>query len=255
MKTRLAKWTLLLVVLAMTVCAICAVFIRKWPKWLTLEDEQEIKQEEKTYHIDSSSLLRSLAQGREDAFILKMTTPEATTQWTGTSVFWGQADYYFIAQSFFQLALDDSLDGWKLKEIFFNLDCKDYFDGFQSGSFRFFRSEHLRDRDSRVMRYVYISPYESEVYFAEVEFYPELKQWESLDLGQMKISAESALQIAENAGGTEFRKEVDNNCDISERIEAGGRYEGWWVWYSSRDMNLDFKIVIDSLTSEYKVIR
>lgn len=91
----------------------------QWLRWrFALEEEQKTKLSEETYSIHSLSLLEALTQGKRDAFILNTATPEAAVQWSNILVSWKQADYYYIAQSFSQFVLNDTLDDWKLKEMF-----------------------------------------------------------------------------------------------------------------------------------------
>lgn len=104
-------------------------------------------------------------------------------------------------------------------------------------------------------RIIQILPDANEVYFAEAKFYPELEQWKALNLAQIKISAEDAVQIAEDAGGVAFRAEVGNECSIHTSIEAGEQYSNWRINYSSIDNRTRFEVTIDELTGKYKIIR
>jgi hypothetical protein len=223
-------------------------------RWPALEQEQQIDQGQKNYYIDSSSLLQSLAQSEKDSFILQTATPKATLPTSPSSISWKQADYYFIAQSFYQLVLGESLSEWKLTKMYFGLDCKDINTGLQQAGFTFFKTEHTRDRDSRLIRYINIAPKENQVYFSETEYYPELEQWQFIDLNQIKISAEGALEIAEKAGGSKIRTDKGNNCYVTELFDSRGKFNGWSLWYSS-DNGSVFVIDISPLTGEYKIIR
>ena len=67
----------------------------------------------------------------------------------------------------------------------------------------------------------------------ETEYYPILKDWESIDLSKVKISADQGLQIAEKDGGQDKRIAVDNACDIAIAISRDTVvYDGWIVAYS-----------------------
>jgi hypothetical protein len=222
--------------------------------WPAIGVEKQIDLDEKTYDIDPPTLLHSLAQGNKNVFTLQTATPNATSHWSSQSVSWKQADYFFIAQSFHQFVFGESLDSWKLSKMYFRLDCNDSTTGLQQAGFTFFKSVSIRDRDSRLMRYINIAPRENKVYFSETEFYPELDQWQFIDFAQIKISAESAVQIAEDAGGSIVRLEADNNCYIMELFDASGKYNGWTLWYSSEDKTI-FDINIDPFTGEYRVVQ
>ena len=223
-------------------------------RWPALEQEQQTDLIEKTYYIDPPTLFRSLAQGDDDSFMLQTVTPVATPHLLSVSVSWKQIDYFFIAKSFYKLALGESQDTWKISKMYFKLDCKDVTTGLQQGGFTFFKTEHIRGRDTRLMRYINIAPMENEIYFSETEYYPELVQWQSMDISQVKISAESALKIAENEGGSKIRTDVGNNCYITEIYDVNGKYDGWSVWYSSDNGSI-FEINIDPFTGKYEQIR
>jgi hypothetical protein len=246
MKKPLVPHILLLIIFVST-------FACRWPAF---EEEQQIDLDERTYYIDPSTILQSLAQGNKDVFILQTATPESTLHSSSVPVSWKQADYYFIAQSFYRFVLGNSLDDWILKEMYFKLNCDDASSGLQEAGFTFFRTVHSRDRSSRLMNFISIAPRENEIYFSETEYYPELEQWSSLDLAQIKISAESAFQIAESAGGSKTRINMGNNCHILETIEPGGKYKGWDITYSSNDPATSvFQINIDPLTGKYKIVK
>jgi len=244
MKKQPVVCTLLFLVLALLVSC----------RWPALEQEHQIDRGEQTYYIDSSSLLQSLAQGKKDSFVLQTATPEATLPSSPPSISWKQPDYYYIAQSFYRLVLGESLDEWKLTQMYFKLDCKEIDIGLQQAGFTFFRTEHTRERNSRLIRYINIAPKENRVYFSETEYYPELEQWQFIDLNQMKISAEDALKIAENAGGSKIRTDTGNNCHITELFDSQGKYNGWVLWYST-DKGSIFVIDIDPFTGEYKIVK
>jgi hypothetical protein len=253
MNKRIVRWTVLFIIITIV---ILVIFNYRWIKWrFAFEEEQENVLVEKTYSIEPSLLLQSLALGRKDTFRINNATPEATVMWSNYLVPWKQIDYYFIASTFSKFILNESLDSWKLKEMFFNLDCKAVSIGFQTGGFTFFKTEHLKEMNSRMVRNIHILPEVNQVYFAEIEFYPEVEQWKMLNLEQIKISAENALQIAEGAGGSAFREIANNECYIHNMIESGGKYHGWRIRYSQPHKQASFEVVIDAITGKYKINR
>jgi hypothetical protein len=255
MNKSIAKWALLLVMCVILFGLVCVASVYRWPTVFTLEEEQRISYEELTYQIEPSTLIQSLQQGRPDVFILNTATPEVIAQQADIPVPWKQVDYYDIAKSFSQSVLHDPLDNWKLRKMFFDGSCKNISIGFQVGGVAVFRSEQIRERSSRVIRHIQIFAKESQMYYASEEIYPQLWQWQALDLAQINISAEKAIEIAENAGGAAFRKKYDNRCYIYNSIEAEGKYRGWWVHYRANDnYSLTFDVVVDPLTGEYKII-
>jgi hypothetical protein len=60
------------------------------------------------------------------------------------------------------------------------------------------------------------------------------------------------VQIAEQNGGTQFRKRVDNNCSIYAEISTGNCGEVWLIGYSglANRKNELFRLEINAKTSE-----
>jgi hypothetical protein len=137
--------------------------------------------------------------------------------------------------------------------MFFRVDCYEVSSGFQNSGFKYFKSVHRGDTRSRLEWRLYISPNENVVSITQVEYIPERVSWESIDLSQVKITADDALRIAEKNGGSKVRDDLSDNCAILASFEAGGKYKDWLVTYFSNGSWFD--INIDGRTGEYKIIR
>jgi hypothetical protein len=84
--------------------------------------------------------------------------------------------------------------------------------------------------------------------------YPERSRWRTLDLAQLKIPAEQALQIAETWGGHLERWKVEDRCDISGILIAGEKDNDWRIRYYPQDIGgLLFEIQVDEQTGKTKV--
>jgi len=225
-------------------------------QWFTLEDEQRVELDNKTFSIYPTTLLQSLAHNNKNTFVLQTATPPATPYWSSLSEPWKQSDYLFIAQAFHQFVSGQSLDGWGLEKMTFNTECEKVSEGLQEGGFTFFRTEHFSDNDSHLIHFIYISQWLNEVDFESAEtFYHALGEYPSLDLSKIKISAEQALQIAESAGGSKFRKDWENDCVVRMSIESAGKYRGWLISYSPNDpQKPHFWITVNETTGEYLIL-
>ncbi len=76
-------------------------------------------------------------------------------------------------------------------------------------------------------------------------------------MASITIPVEAALQIAENNGGAQFRKEVDNNCGIRAMLRDEKNEEVWYIRYNgfaSYD-NEYFRLKINAETGEWKKIK
>jgi hypothetical protein len=204
---------------------------------LALLESVSDRREDKTnnfnqlYSIDPASLLGDIAQGKIDVFIPideERPWPDPDQQ---IPVPWLQEDYLDIANALFEFTWSDTLEGWQLFTVFFNSDCKQYDFGFQSGIFYFFKNVEINGNKFRIERLVNIDPRNKTVSLAENRYSPRLADWTSMPLNQDLLSAEEALQKAENAGGKEKRLSVGNACYISLTFHHD---RGWWnnkLWW------------------------
>jgi hypothetical protein len=58
----------------------------------------------------------------------------------------------------------------------------------------------------------------------------EVRKWKTVDLAEIEVSADEALQIAEKTGGGDFRQSTENHCRIFVDFEPDYR-DAWKVDY------------------------
>jgi len=242
--------------------SLALVFLCSTIALLILLDAVSDKREESTnlfyhyYSIEPVSLLEALEAGNINVFSPIAEEPPFIPPDQQVPVSWTQEDYFRIVNALFQFAWGDTdtLEGWQLNSMDFDLGCEKIDIGLQDGNFRFFKIAKTNERESRIVRIVNIDPRSKFVFIAENEYYPILADWSAVDLGQKLLSAEEILQIAEGAGGQEKRLSVKNACDISLLISPdSASYEGWWITYSRRDNRTTlFHLDIDPLTGEIR---
>lgn len=145
----------------------------------------------------------------------------------------------------------------------FRLECKDVSTGLQLGSFTFSKIIYEQEIPSRWVHNITIDPTDKVVFFTEEEYHREgnftgIAEWPSVDLAQIKISAEDAIRIAENAGGTKIRDAAGNNCNIFETFDIAGtsHQNDWVISYSANDEHMTtlLKVFIDGFTGGYEVV-
>lgn len=134
----------------------------------------------------------------------------------------------------------------------FRLACSQIQNGFQNGQLRFFSVVEDNDQESRLERFIDIDPRHNFVHVSETKYSPKLIDSKTIDIAQLKISADRALQIAESNGGEEKRASVKNACSISLLLTLDRRDRWQWRVYYSRhdDRTLFFDIQIDPHTGE-----
>ena len=135
----------------------------------------------------------------------------------------------------------------------FSAPCRDNPDGFGFSEFLYFKSIPykiwLKDYEVRGLQ---VAPQFSDVALGESEYYPGslFGRWKSIDLANIKITAEEALRIAEANGGQAARTSVQNNCRVRVRLSG---YSGWLVRITENDSASEvFSLEIDPSTGKIK---
>jgi hypothetical protein len=188
---------------------------------------------DKEYMIDSSTIIDALAQGNQDVFLEWKDISEGGLASPQKLVDWNQADYFGIADALHQLVWNEPLSEMNLFLMHFSLNCDETQNGFQYAQFRLFKIIETNRGEVRIRHGIEIDPTNNHVAVWETEYYPVLANWRSIDLSEVKISADQALQIAEKNGGQEKRMAVNNECHISVAISRDTIvYDGWMVNYS-----------------------
>jgi hypothetical protein len=199
------------------------------------ERENQTTTFEQNYIIAPLSLLDALDSG-EGAFMPVDAEPEFLEPSQQIMVNWTQLEYLRIVSSFNQMN--------------FEKNCFRMEGGFQKGSFWLFKNIKIRERESRMYRYIDIDTRNNSIYVREAEFYPRLAHWSSIELMDIKISADLALRIAEESGGRDKRLSFDNVCGVFVRLSPDSpRYRGWNVQYIYNNKNL-FQIQINPSTGK-----
>ena len=193
MKLRHSGWIIL-----------CLVFIAFTLGCLFLPAEVErTTTASQIYSFDPSTILQFLTQGNTDVFILLPEEPDPIQEYT--PVTWEQEDYLLVAEALHKYVRDESLGDWKLTNMVFRLECKEVSTGLQLGSFTFSKIIYDQEIPYRWVRNITIDPTDNVIFFTEEEYHREgnftkIAAWPSVDLSQIKISAEDAIRIAEIAG-------------------------------------------------------
>jgi hypothetical protein len=216
--------------------------------------EAAMSEETGAYSFDAQTVRQSLVAGQGDIFTPLMDFTIAP-QWTEAQpVQWRQADFYRVAQAVHQLAWQEPLEDWKIKQVFFRLRCAEAVDGPQFMSFDLFKIVRIRQANSRLERRLNVELQRNQVSWSEGEYYPERFRWPALDLMQIKIQAEQALQIAETFGGGVARWKVEDRCVIFGTLAADAKTNSWLISYSGNIGGQLFDIRIDGQTGKTQVI-
>ncbi len=202
------------------------------------------------FMINPETILTSLENGNTDAF-----QPDIRT-WDDVYsepilydqlISWSQSDNLKIVHALDDFIWKDSLDEWNFYAMYFNVDCQDNFIGFPGGGFVYLKVNFEKGKIVDTWREVYIDPEYGFVAWGDEEKYPHpFLGRNSIDLSQVKITAEDAIRIAEENGGKEARLGLQNRCSIHLYLRPQS-YDGWVVDYG---YSSGFKILIDPYTGK-----
>lgn len=210
------------------------------------------------YKINPETILTSLDRGETDVFVpISVPIEESYRLFSPGSFSWRQSNYFKISSSTHHYVWEEKLDDWRLSAMHFSGNCLDNPNGFDGGEITFFKP--TSDGSSYETRLIIISPLWGEVEWGGSAFYPHppLFGWKSIDLDRLEVTADDALQIAEENGGQEIRKEVGNSCTV--KIILSPNTDSGYVWrvyyfpgYPYYDAET-FEINIDPYTGHYEI--
>jgi hypothetical protein len=115
----------------------------------------------------------------------------------------------------------------------YSLDCAEVTNGPQSAFFMYFKVITNDTSKSRIERYITIDPAKQGITTAETRITPARPGNESIEVGELKLTADDILQIAEDNGGFVARNAIQNDCQINFVLSPNAIYPGWRVDYSN----------------------
>ncbi len=210
--------------------------------------DPDFNAEYEIYEIDPETILLSLDRGETDIFNPIIATPEVYTPLVAGSFPWTQLNYLKIASALGQIKWKEDLNDWYVFDMYFEKDCSDNPKGFDSGTIIYFKFNN----DDETSDYLHYQTKVISIYplFKNVEaggnyFRRPLFGWTSINLNSLKVTADDALQMAEE----KVRLKLNNECKITVYNSPASGDNNWIVRYSGR-----FEIHIDPYSGEYKII-
>lgn len=205
------------------------------------------------YSIDPVTIVESLDRGETDVFSPVIATPEHYDRLSINPFPWEQSDFLRIADALHKHTWKESLDGWKVYNLWLYGDCQ-----YEPLGFDLFQITYFKQIDSETYtaREIDVYPLYGGVATGGGTNFPKpLFGWKNLELQRFNITANDALRIAEQNGGMDARLSVENDCSISVGITANAPV--WWISYShfSNQVTGIFEITIDPYTGKHKVYK
>ena len=234
---------------------VCVTLITIWLQACELDLESHVASFERgrgAYEINSRTILQSIQQNSPDLFHPRQDDQENQAV-DSLPVRWTQADYWQIVEIFHQQVLMESINDWKLDRMFFRLDCTAGSFGPQQEGFDLYKvldaGEHRR-----LDRAIDILPKQEQLDWHDTELSPVRVDTMSIDLAQVKVPIEQAIQISERNGGERTRVKVDNQCVVYATLVSGKWDGGWRITYERlRGGPTLFQVTVDSRTGDFQI--
>lgn len=237
---------------------------------LSLEPPRDVavSSTQSEYSFNPQSILRSISEGQQDVFhleweenllryigptpVAKIVRPTLTPSYP--PVAWREIDFLTVAQAFVRFSEKDDTTNGRLYEIRYQASCQDAVIGPQLLMFGFFKIINSDTQKRYVRTHIQLNILTGRLTWINAELSEVQNEEQALDRSSTSyITVERSLQIAESAGGAEFRRRYDNQCGVLGWLKAGIANEQWRVAYDSAATT--FEIQIDKMTGRAKVVK
>ena len=210
------------------------------------------------YQIDPSTILTDLKGEGNDVFLSLPNEPESFNDIYPSGTYpWSQEDYLSIAKAHHLYVTGELVEnGWKIYGMgdFGIYQCRNGMHGFDSAKIIFYKKN---SDGSFPVIYMYIRPLEGLIHSASLEY--DARRWDDgfkeAKVMTGNVTADEALQIAEEAGGKAMRQKLSNDgCDVWVTYYSD---EYWHVDYSwnTDDLDFDLDFEVNANDGSYKVSR
>lgn len=199
--------------------------------------------------IDPATLLDDVENGKEVINLDPQSNIPNSPAFIMT-VGWSQNDYLEIAKAFHKAIWKDDPNEWHLYRAFFYLACKNSSAKFEGATLYYYQEVEEDEKSMYSVRAISIEPQYGYIAWGGDTFYPRpmIGEWREIDLEKItKVPAEEALKLAEQQGGKDIRKSVDDSCWIHVNMWPWGyKSSDWSVIYGGNSEITDGRIWISS---------
>ncbi len=209
------------------------------------------------YEIHPGTILESLSQKKNDLF-----TPASEEIWNRDEphyevITWSQSDYLKVADALSREVWHEPLDlkEWKVLYLDLEQDCVDNPLGFYEFSIVYFQNSGIgfwsREYQTRLIE---VYTWRGLIRWGEASFSDALLPgWGNADVYNFKVTADNALFVADNNGGSKVRQKAHNACWIAVWVNNYPPVNG----YSNNDWLVDYRMVdfsirIDPFSSKFR---
>lgn len=211
------------------------------------------------YEIDPTTILERLNHGETNVFTPFLGDVDREEPYYG-SVTWTQSDYLKIANALSLETWNEPLDlkSWDVAMIELEQRCDDSPRGFHAFSIIYYQPMGINNNLERqyTTRLIDIFSWKGLIGWGGNAVFsaPLLLGWDGFDLTQFKVTADAALPIAEESGGFDVRRKVDNSCRIlvvANQLSPFPHRVNWLVDYD----RADFYMHINPYNGKPKILK
>lgn len=190
----------------------------------------------KSTTIDPTSLLGDIRNGKKITLHVQDFEPDNPSF---TPIGWSENDFLEVAQTYWKAIWQDDPNLWNLYKVVFDTTCDSASDQFGDAEFLYYQEITKDGVNLYSVRGFDIYPAYGYLSWSGDTIYPRPKLGRKLikiDLENIiKVPAEKALALADQQGGSDFRKKENNNCNITI-ILWPEQYErsDWLVLYTGK---------------------
>lgn len=186
--------------------------------------------------INPATLLEDIRNGKEPIILQpQLDTPDDPP--FIMSIGWSQNDYLEIAKAFHKVIWKDDPNEWHLYRALFDTSCENTSSKFEGADLYYYQEFKVDGKRKYSVRNILIQPEYGYIAWGGDTRYPRpLGGWGNIDLENIRsVSAEKALELADQQGGGDFRNKNNNVCYITASIWPWGyKRSDWNVYYSGK---------------------
>lgn len=200
------------------------------------------------YEIEPDMILEKIRKNDSNIFTIPTDESVLKSQDFG----WNQEDFLEVATALNSYVWNDELTKWRLFYARFSLFCQNHQYGFSSSVLTYFQSTGMFSNYNTRRLGVY--PSSNRVEWGGDGYFPKppIFGWSSINLEDLKITADEAFAIAESNGGSDFREKVKNSCTIHVLMSPYMNNETRKIWHITYDTDYSerLEILVDSNNGE-----
>lgn len=213
--------------------------------------EELIDASEEAYRFNPQNIL---TQSGNVPFV-QIPFQENLSESSSATMLWPQEKYLQLINLFMKNILREDMNTWQLIDIGSSRFCSDEETGLSNFGVTLQKSVPFVDGPHRKEVSISLELQTGMVILLRREYAPDEGGERTIRWDDIKISAEQALEIADQHGGIAVRQALDNQCRVIISLKAGIMKNDWWVYYAPINDLSVFEMAVDEKTGNYHILR